>query len=77
MKNSHVEILASIGNSYIAHEPGMVKRIQRGGSFMCSDNYCTGYRVAARMKGTSASGTSHAGFRCVKPARPTAVALDE
>lgn len=58
-------------------EPGMVKRIQRGGSFMCSDNYCTGYRVTARMKGTPDSGTWHAGFRCVKPARPTAVALDE
>jgi formylglycine-generating enzyme required for sulfatase activity len=33
---------------------------------MCSDNYCRGYRVAARMKGTPDSGTYHTGFRCVR-----------
>ena len=54
------------GDSYDPQEPGLVKRVQRGGSFMCSDNYCTGYRVAARMKGTPDSGTFHCGFRCVK-----------
>jgi hypothetical protein len=32
---------------------------------MCSDNYCIGYRVAARMKGDLSTGTSHCGFRCV------------
>jgi formylglycine-generating enzyme required for sulfatase activity len=47
------------------NEPGLVKRVQRGGSFLCSDNYCIGYRVAARMKGTPDSGTYHCGFRCV------------
>lgn len=48
-------------------EPQIPKRVQRGGSFMCSDNYCIGYRVAARMKGDPMSGTFHAGFRMVKP----------
>ncbi|MEX1229260.1 MAG: formylglycine-generating enzyme family protein [Planctomycetaceae bacterium] len=47
-------------------EPTIPKRVQRGGSFMCSDNYCTGYRVSARMKGDPGTGTSHCGFRCVK-----------
>ncbi len=46
-------------------EPNIPKRVQRGGSFMCSDNYCLGYRVAARMKGDPSSGTFHAGFRTV------------
>lgn len=41
------------------------KRVQRGGSFMCSDNYCTGYRVTARMSGEPESGAYHLGFRCV------------
>ncbi len=46
-------------------EPTIPKRVQRGGSFMCSDNYCIGYRVAARMKGDPMSGSFHAGFRTV------------
>ncbi len=33
---------------------------------MCSDNYCRGYRVAARMKRHPDSATFHAGFRCVR-----------
>ena len=51
--------------SYDPTEPRIPKRIQRGGSFMCNANYCTGYRVAARMKGDPMSGTWHCGFRCV------------
>jgi formylglycine-generating enzyme required for sulfatase activity len=51
--------------SFDPQEPGIEKRIQRGGSFMCSDNYCRGYRVSARMKGAPDTGTFHAGFRCV------------
>lgn len=46
-------------------EPTIPKRVQRGGSFMCSDNYCIGYRVAARMKGDPQSGAFHTGFRTV------------
>ena len=43
----------------------LVKYVQRGGSFMCSDEYCVGYRVSARMKGEPDSGAFHTGFRCV------------
>lgn len=52
-------------NSYDPMEPQYVKRVQRGGSYMCNENYCTGYRVASRMKGDELSGTFHCGFRCV------------
>jgi len=55
--------------SHDPDEPGVRKRIQRGGSFMCSDNYCTGYRCSARMKGDEDSGAYHTGFRCVKSAK--------
>lgn len=51
--------------SYDPLEPDIPKRVQRGGSFMCSDNYCIGYRVAARMKGDLSTGTFHCGFRTV------------
>ena len=32
-------------------EPGVPKRVQRGGSFLCSDLYCVRYRVGTRGKG--------------------------
>ena len=51
--------------SFDPQEPGIVKRVQRGGSFMCSDEYCVGYRVSARMKGEEDTGAFHTGFRCV------------
>jgi formylglycine-generating enzyme required for sulfatase activity len=38
----------------------------RGGSWLCSDNYCTGYRVASRMHTALDSGLNNLGFRCVK-----------
>jgi formylglycine-generating enzyme required for sulfatase activity len=52
-------------SSFDPQEPGIVKRVQRGGSFMCSDSYCVGYRNAARMKGEEDTGAFHTGFRCV------------
>jgi formylglycine-generating enzyme required for sulfatase activity len=40
-------------------------RVLRGGSFLCSDSYCRGYRVSARSMGAPDSGASHIGFRTV------------
>jgi formylglycine-generating enzyme required for sulfatase activity len=47
-------------------EPGIPKRVQRGGSFMCSDLYCTRYKPGTRGKGEPSSAAGHVGFRCVK-----------
>lgn len=52
-------------SSYDPSEPNQVKRVLRGGSFMCNTNNCTGYRVGARMRGEESSGAFHHGFRCV------------
>ncbi|RPE09500.1 formylglycine-generating enzyme family protein [Chitinophaga lutea] len=49
-------------------DPAQPKRVIRGGSFMCSDEYCRGYRVSARMKTTPTSGLSNLGFRCARSA---------
>jgi sulfatase modifying factor 1 len=46
-------------------EPGTIKRVQRGGSFLCSDLYCRRYRPGARGKGEPRSAAEHVGFRCV------------
>ena len=47
-------------------EPGVPKRVQRGGSFLCSDEYCTRYLVGSRGKGAVDSGSSNVGFRGVR-----------
>jgi sulfatase modifying factor 1 len=47
-------------------EPGVAKRVQRGGSFLCTDQYCTRYMVGSRGKCSPDTGSNHAGFRCVK-----------
>jgi formylglycine-generating enzyme required for sulfatase activity len=47
-------------------EPGQAKRVHRGGSFLCSDQYCARYIVGTRGKGEVSSSTNHIGFRCVK-----------
>ncbi len=52
--------------SHDPNEPGVAKRVQRGGSFLCSDLYCIGYRPGARMKASPDTGLSHSGFRCVR-----------
>jgi len=56
-------------SSHDPMEPGMPKRVQRGGSFLCSDMYCVRYMPGGRGKGALDSGSSHVGFRCVRSAR--------
>ena len=52
--------------SYDPEEPTIPKRVIRGGSFLCNDSYCSGFRVARRMKTSEDSGMEHLGFRCVQ-----------
>jgi formylglycine-generating enzyme len=52
--------------SFDPQEPYTEKRSLRGGSFLCNDSYCSGYRVARRMKSSHDTGLEHTGFRCVK-----------
>lgn len=53
-------------DAYDPAEPGVQKRVMRGGSFLCADSYCSGYRVSRRMKSSEDSSFNHTGFRCVK-----------
>ncbi len=52
--------------SYDPSEPSVQKKIHRGGSFLCTDQYCTRYMMGTRGKGDWRTGTNHVGFRCVK-----------
>jgi formylglycine-generating enzyme len=51
--------------SYDPSEPTEQKKAQRGGSFLCTDQYCSRYIVGTRGKGEVSTGTNHLGFRCV------------
>ena len=51
-------------------DPTALKRVTRGGSFLCHVSYCESYRNAARRGTAYDSGASHIGFRCVKIATP-------
>jgi formylglycine-generating enzyme len=46
-------------------EPGEKKKVHRGGSYLCTDQYCSRYMVGTRGKGEISTGTNHLGFRCV------------
>jgi sulfatase modifying factor 1 len=47
-------------------EPGAAKRVTRGGSFLCSGEYCSRYLVGSRGKSEVSSGSSNLGFRLVR-----------
>jgi formylglycine-generating enzyme required for sulfatase activity len=48
------------------------ERVRRGGSFLCSDNYCRRYLPGARDKNPPDSSANHTGFRCVRSGPPPA-----
>ncbi|HET7291052.1 MAG TPA: formylglycine-generating enzyme family protein [Vicinamibacteria bacterium] len=55
---------------YDPAEPAEKKRVMRGGSFLCTDLYCSRYMVGTRGKGDVGTGTNHLGFRCVRDGSP-------
>jgi sulfatase modifying factor 1 len=57
-------------DSWDPSEPNAAKRVHRGGSFLCTDQYCTRYMIGTRGKGEHSTGTNHIGFRCVQDTKP-------
>ena len=53
---------------YDPSEPNEQKKVHRGGSFLCTDQYCSRYVVGTRGKGEISTATNHLSFRCVRPA---------
>ena len=45
---------------------GFGRKVLKGGSHLCADNYCQRYRPAARYPQTIDTSTSHIGFRCAR-----------
>jgi sulfatase modifying factor 1 len=55
-------------DSFDPSEPGVKKKVHKGGSFLCTDQYCARYIAGGRGKGEPDTGTNHVGFRLVKDA---------
>ncbi len=53
-------------NSWDPAEPREKKRVHRGGSFLCTDQYCTRYMSGTRGKGEVTTAANHLSFRCVQ-----------
>ncbi|PYT00880.1 MAG: sulfatase-modifying factor protein [Acidobacteria bacterium] len=51
------------------NEPGVAKRVTKGGSFLCTDQYCSRYMPGGRGKEAADTGTNHLGFRLVRDGR--------
>jgi len=52
-------------SSFDPEQPREPKRVMRGGSFLCTEQYCSRYMVGTRGKGEVSTGTNHLGFRAV------------
>jgi formylglycine-generating enzyme required for sulfatase activity len=53
-------------DSHDPGEPGARKRVQRGGSFLCTSQYCSRYLVGTRGKSEISTASNHVGFRIVR-----------
>ncbi len=51
---------------YNPQMPFQQEKIIRGGSFLCNDAYCSGYRNSRRMGSSTDTGLNHTGFRCAR-----------
>lgn len=54
------------GGSIDRRDPGRIPRkVMKGGSHLCAENYCQRYRPASRYAQPIDTSTGHVGFRCV------------
>jgi sulfatase modifying factor 1 len=49
---------------------GIMRRVIKGGSWLCADNFCARYRPSARQPMDADLGSSHIGFRLISEAPP-------
>ncbi len=71
-ETNHAEMAATCYNpnanprQMMAIETNEVRRVTKGGSFLCNPSYCESYRPTARRGTPHDTGMEHIGFRCVK-----------
>jgi formylglycine-generating enzyme required for sulfatase activity len=71
----YYQVLAKLGvannpqgpeRSVDPNEPGISKKVQKGGSYLCTDQYCTRYMPGSRGRGAPDTGSNHVGLRLVR-----------
>jgi formylglycine-generating enzyme len=62
-------------DSYDPNEPGVQKRSVRGGSFLCTDQFCSRYEVGGRGQTEVSSSANHIGFRLADSPAPRRAAI--
>jgi len=62
---------APVSEAYArAHDPNHIaERVIKGGSYLCSDDFCSRFRSGSRQPSDPSEGMSHVGFRTVGEAR--------
>jgi sulfatase modifying factor 1 len=55
-------------SSFDPDDPKAEKRVHRGGSFLCTEQYCVRYMIGTRGKGEVTTGSNHLGLRLVRNA---------
>ena len=54
--------------TYDPNDKYAIKHVSKGGSFLCSYEYCSNYKPSGRQGSSYDTGMNHTGFRCVKDA---------
>ena len=62
-------------DSFDPAEPGQKKRVHRGGSFLCTEQYCTRYMIGTRGKGEVRTGATTSASAASAARRPAASSL--
>ena len=62
-------VVLRVADAVDNQDPNVPKRVQRGGSFLCSDQYCSRYVVGMRGKGAPDNSSNNLGFRCIQDPR--------
>ncbi len=65
-EQGHCENPAGPAESWDPEAPYALRRVIKGGSFLCAENYCLNYRPSARRGTDWDTGLSNVGFRCVQ-----------
>lgn len=66
VENNEIDNPQGPEGSFDPYQPSVPVKVVRGGSFLCNDSYCSGYRAGSRMKSSPDTGLEHTGFRCVR-----------
>jgi len=60
MRNTH------FWKRYRSENGPNIEKVMRGGSFLCDESICSGYKLTRRMRSTPDTGFIHTGFRCIR-----------